>query len=354
MTTSTLLRDAETRPDVPDHEPERLPTRAGQKPIMLAITVIPFAGVITAIWLLWGSAVGVTDLVLFGSLYVLCALGITVGYHRMLTHRAFRAHPALRAVLLVFGSMAVQGNAIGWATDHRTHHAHSDKDGDPHSPHAGFASGILGQVRGLVHAHVGWMFHHERVADRNRWAKDLLDDPIIVFVDRTFVVWAVAGFALPFAIGGPARWMEGSAHRIDLGWPGTGLRRPSHHVEHQLHLPRLRAAAVSRQRPVHEQLAARPAVARRELASQPSRLPVVCIPRARPPGRRVRHLHLGVRAHRPRIRRPPRHRRTTGAQAPAGRRDQSFAGDTVVNRRSRIDGSIPAATPTPWRSGARA
>ena len=162
MTTSSLSRDTEIQSVAPDHEPERLPTRAGQKPIMVAITVVPFAGVITAIWLLWGSAVGVTDLVLFGSLYVLCALGITVGYHRMLTHRAFRAHPALRAVLLVFGSMAVQGNAIGWATDHRTHHAHSDKDGDPHSPHAGFASGILGQVRGLVHAHVGWMFHHER------------------------------------------------------------------------------------------------------------------------------------------------------------------------------------------------
>jgi stearoyl-CoA desaturase (delta-9 desaturase) len=228
MTTSSLLRDTETRPNAADHEPERLPTRAGQKPIMLAITVIPFAGVITAIWLLWGSAVGVTDLVLFGSLYVLCALGITVGYHRMLTHRAFRAHPALRAVLLVFGSMAVQGNAIGWATDHRTHHAHSDKDGDPHSPHAGFASGILGQVRGLVHAHVGWMFHHERVADRNRWAKDLLDDPIIVFVDRTFVVWAVAGFALPFAIGGLLGGWKGAL--TGLIWGGLVRVFVGHHI----------------------------------------------------------------------------------------------------------------------------
>ena len=216
MTTSPLRRDA------------RLPTRAGQKPIMIAITVLPFAGVIAAIWLLWGSAVGATDLILFGSLYVLCALGITVGYHRMLTHRAFRAHPALRAVLLVLGSMAVQGNAIGWATDHRTHHAHSDQDGDPHSPHAGFASGTLGQIRGLVHAHVGWMFHHERVADRDRWAKDLLDDPIITFVDRTFIVWAVAGFALPAAIGGLLGGWKGAL--TGLIWGGLARVFVGHHV----------------------------------------------------------------------------------------------------------------------------
>ena len=221
-------READISLETPDPKVARQPTRAGQKQIMVAITVVPFAGVIAAIWLLWGSGVGVTDLVLFGSLYVLCALGITVGFHRMLTHRAFRAHPSLRAVLLVLGSMAVQGNAIGWATDHRTHHAHSDKDGDPHSPHAGFASGIVGQVRGLLHAHVGWMFHHERVADRNRWAKDLLDDPIIVFVDRTFVIWAAAGLALPFAIGGLLDGWKGAL--TGLIWGGLVRVFVGHHV----------------------------------------------------------------------------------------------------------------------------
>jgi stearoyl-CoA desaturase (delta-9 desaturase) len=194
---------------------------------MVAATVVPFAGVLAAIWLLWGSGVGAADLVMFGMFYVACALGITVGYHRMLTHRAFRAHPALRATLLVLGSMAVQGNAIGWATDHRTHHAHSDREGDPHSPH-GFASGIFGQVRGLVHAHVGWMFHHERVADRNRWAKDLLDDPIIVFVDRTFMIWAVAGFALPCAIGGLLGGRQGAG--TGLVWGGLVRVFVGHHV----------------------------------------------------------------------------------------------------------------------------
>jgi stearoyl-CoA desaturase (Delta-9 desaturase) len=203
-------------------------TRAGQKGIMVAITLVPFVAVLAAIWLLWDSAVSSDDLVLFGVFYVLCALGITVGFHRMLTHRAFVAHPALRAALLVLGSMAVQGEAIGWAIDHRAHHAHSDQDGDPHSPHAGFASGIVGQFRGLVHAHVGWMFHHRRLADRNRWAKDLVDDPVIRFVDRTFVIWAVMGFALAFAIGG----LLGGWHGAFTGLLWGGLVRVfvGHHV----------------------------------------------------------------------------------------------------------------------------
>jgi len=203
-------------------------TRRGQRGIMVATTVVPFAAVVTAIYLLWDSAVGPADLALLGVFYVLCALGITVGFHRMLTHRAFQAHPALRAVLLVLGSMAVQGDAIGWAIDHREHHAHSDQDGDPHSPHAGFASGIVGQFRGLLHAHVGWMFDHERAADRRHWAKDLLEDPIIRFVDRTFVIWAALGLALPFAIGGLLGGWHGAL--TGLLWGGLVRMFIGHHV----------------------------------------------------------------------------------------------------------------------------
>src|SRR4051794_12339981 len=203
-------------------------TRAGQKAIMLAVTVVPFLGVAAAIVLLWNSQVGPFDLALLAVAYLLCSLGITVGFHRMLTHRAFVAHPALRAVLLAFGSMAVQGRAIDWAIDHRAHHAHSDREGDPHSPHAGFGGGIGGQARGLLHAHVGWMFHHERLTDRRRWAKDLLDDPIIRFIDRTFVPWAVLGFVIPAAAG----WLYAGWHGAITGLLWGGLVRVfiGHHV----------------------------------------------------------------------------------------------------------------------------
>ena len=125
---------------------------------MLAITIIPFVGFVAAVALLWNTAVGWTDLGLLVVLYVFCGFGITIGFHRMLTHSAFEAVKPLKAGLLIFGSMAVQGSAITWAVDHRTHHAHSDKEGDPHSPHHGFGGGVGGQLRGLLHAHMGWMF----------------------------------------------------------------------------------------------------------------------------------------------------------------------------------------------------
>jgi stearoyl-CoA desaturase (delta-9 desaturase) len=178
-------------------------------------TGLPFVAFLLAVWFAWNLAVGWVDLVLFFGLYTFCALGITVGFHRMLTHRAFRAPPAVRLAFLILGSMAIQGRAIEWAVDHRAHHAHSDHDGDPHSPHAGFAAGPLGQLRGLWHAHVGWMFHHHRLADQRRWAKDLYDDRVIRFADRTFMLWAVLGLALPFVLGG----------LLTLSWQGalTGL-----------------------------------------------------------------------------------------------------------------------------------
>ncbi len=179
------------------------PTAAGwgQKTTMLAITVIPLLGFVTAVALLWNLAVGWSDLMLLAVLYVLMGLGVTVGYHRMLTHRAFEAVAPLKAALLVLGSMSLQGSAIDWAVDHRTHHAHSDKEGDPHSPHHGFGRGIGGQLRGLLHAHVGWLFVHPHAADKERLGRDLIEDRLVRFIDRTFVLWAVLGFVLPFVAG---------------------------------------------------------------------------------------------------------------------------------------------------------
>jgi stearoyl-CoA desaturase (Delta-9 desaturase) len=172
-----------------------------QKGTMLALTIIPFVAFVAAVALLWNTAVGWTDLGLLVVLYVFCGFGITIGFHRMLTHSAFEAVKPLKASLLIFGSMAVQGSAITWAVDHRTHHAHSDKEGDPHSPHHGFGGGLGGQLRGLLHAHMGWMFSHPAGQERERMARDLSQDRLVRFIDRTFLLWAVLGFVVPFALG---------------------------------------------------------------------------------------------------------------------------------------------------------
>lgn len=173
----------------------------GRNIAMIVITVLPFAGLIAAVTLLWNKAVGPSDLALFAGMYVLCGFGITIGFHRMLTHHAFEAIAPLKAGLLIFGSLAIQGPAIDWAVDHRTHHAFSDKEGDPHSPHHGYSSSIWGRLQGLAHAHVGWMFGHNRT-ERERYAKDLLGDRLVVTISNLFPLWVLLSFAIPFALGG--------------------------------------------------------------------------------------------------------------------------------------------------------
>ncbi|MGI9149353.1 MAG: acyl-CoA desaturase [Chloroflexota bacterium] len=161
-----------------------------QKALVLTIVVVPFLATAFAILQLWGRAVGWRDLALLAGLYIPISLGVTAGFHRMLTHRSFRAHPAARATILILGSMAVEGAAIGWAANHLKHHALSDQPGDPHSP-----------ADGLVHAHLGWLFNLEQ-ADPAIYCRSLLRDPVVVFVDRTFLVWVALSLVIPFALGG--------------------------------------------------------------------------------------------------------------------------------------------------------
>ena len=158
--------------------------------------VIPVAGFVTAIALLWNTLVGPLELSVMFVLYVLTGLGITVGFHRLLTHRAFETGPAVKAVFAVLGSMAVQGPVINWVADHRKHHAFTDVDGDPHSPHNG-----RGAISGLWYAHVGWLFTEQGRAERAKYARELLEDPLLRFVDRLFFVWVVLGLLVPFGLG---------------------------------------------------------------------------------------------------------------------------------------------------------
>jgi stearoyl-CoA desaturase (delta-9 desaturase) len=164
----------------------------------------PLVGLVVAVVLLWDKAVGPLELTLLFVFYVITALGITLGYHRMFTHRAFESSRSFRAVIAALGSMAVQGSVITWVADHRKHHAFTDHDGDPHSPHL-HGPGFVGAVKGLWHAHIGWLFESVGTAERERFAPDLVKDKLMRVMDKLFFVWVIAGFAIPFALG----WIVG-------------------------------------------------------------------------------------------------------------------------------------------------
>ena len=172
-----------------------------ERSITITAVVLPFLGFGVALWQCWGGAVTIRDLVVLALMYALAGFGVTVGFHRLLTHRSFDATPAVRATLAVLGSMAVQGAVIHWVADHRKHHAFSDEAGDPHSPHTSEATGWRRVVRGFCHAHVGWMFSRTDRASARRYAPDLRRDPVITAIDRLFPVWALAGLAVPFLAG---------------------------------------------------------------------------------------------------------------------------------------------------------
>ncbi|MGA2454882.1 MAG: acyl-CoA desaturase [Solirubrobacteraceae bacterium] len=167
----------------------------------VAVMVVPLGLVALAAWRAWGGALRWPDLVALAVTYVLTGLGITVGFHRLLTHRSFKTSPALRALFAALGSAAVEGPVIEWVANHRKHHQFSDEPGDPHSPHVDHASGWRGAFGGLFHAHVGWILGGDALANEQRYAKDLLADPVVRFVDRTFVLWVALGLAFPFGLG---------------------------------------------------------------------------------------------------------------------------------------------------------
>jgi stearoyl-CoA desaturase (delta-9 desaturase) len=165
------------------------------------ITVVPFLLVILAAWQLWNRELHWRDVFIFFVMYIPVGLGVTVGYHRLLTHRAFKTSPWMRGVLGILGTMSIEGPLISWVADHRKHHAYTDRLGDPHSPHVDHGVGLSGALRGLGHAHMGWLFNHTQRGSRERFAPDLIADPVISFIDKTFIVWSLLGLAIPFGLG---------------------------------------------------------------------------------------------------------------------------------------------------------
>jgi stearoyl-CoA desaturase (Delta-9 desaturase) len=186
------------------------------KAVALVVVVVPFLATLLAIWLLWDRAVHWSDLLLLVVMYTVVAFGVTVGYHRMLTHRSFVPHPAVKAVLLVLGSMALEGDALQWTATHTKHHALADREGDPHSP-----------LEGFVHAHLGWIFA-ETDADPRRYCKHLLQDRLVLFVSRTHLLWVVLALAIPFTLGGLLAGWVGAL--TGLLWGGLVRQFLTHHV----------------------------------------------------------------------------------------------------------------------------
>ncbi len=168
----------------------------------LAGVLVPFVGLLVAIVALWGTdLVGWSDLAIMAGMYVVTCLGVTLGYHRLLTHRSFATHTWLQYVIAIAGSMAVQGPVMTWVADHRKHHAHTDQEGDPHSPHTHGGSGWRAAAKGLWYAHMGWLFDRAGQADPAKYARDLHEDPAMRRIDRLFPLWVLVGVLIPFGLG---------------------------------------------------------------------------------------------------------------------------------------------------------
>ena len=224
---STIAAESLPTPSEPQSR-ETVPMTLAHKVLNLIFVPLPLVGLIVAVVLLWHRGIGPLELGLMVGLYTVTCLGTTLGYHRLFTHRSFETSRAFRAGVAILGSLAVEGSVITWVADHRKHHAYSDREGDPHSPQLA-GPGFWGAVKGLWHAHMGWLWETVGTADRMRFAPDLMRDRTLRVIDKLFGLWVVISFAIPFAIG----WIVGGglgAALTALLWGGFVRVLLLHHV----------------------------------------------------------------------------------------------------------------------------
>lgn len=176
----------------------------GEQTALYLFVIIPFLAFLAAIPVAWGWGLNWTDVALFVCFYAVSGLGITVGYHRLFTHKSFKANRPLRIALAIAGSLAIEGPVIRWVADHRRHHAFSDKEGDPHSPWR-YGESVPALMKGLGYAHIGWMFD-EMHTNREKYTPDLMADRDIKFVDDTFGIWIAVSLLSPALLGGLITW----------------------------------------------------------------------------------------------------------------------------------------------------
>ncbi len=209
MTEASIRSVANLNSPTPPQEAVPKQVSPGIKLLTLVVVILPFAGLLAAVALLWGHGFRWVELGLLLGMYLLTALGITVGFHRLFTHRSFEASRMVQLILAALGSMAVEAPLLKWVAVHRRHHQHSDQPGDPHSPH-GHGKGVLGLLRGVWHAHIGWLFRPEQ-PDLPRYVKDLYQDGPVRVVSALFPLWIGIGLLAPAVLG----WL------LTGGWLGA-------------------------------------------------------------------------------------------------------------------------------------
>ncbi|MGO4443530.1 acyl-CoA desaturase [Mycobacterium sp. 2YAF39] len=208
-----MMLQTTTRPAVSKNRDESLaraivqlnPKSARAKRVVALVTVgIPAIGFAIAAYMTFAGTVTILDLSLFAVFYAIQMFGVSIGFHRYLAHKAFKTSPFFEGVLMIMGSMALEGPILFWVSTHRRHHRFSDEEGDPHSPNRS-GDGLLGKLKGLWYAHVPWMFSDQesRVAV---FAPDVVRDRRLYYFNRTYPLWALVSLLLPallgFAIGG--------------------------------------------------------------------------------------------------------------------------------------------------------
>ena len=197
---------------------------------LLSMMIFPLLGMVAAIAMAWqfGLMSWLNLGMLIGGWY-LTGLGITIGFHRMLTHRSFETNNTMRAFWTALGSLSLEGSPLDWCMVHRKHHQFSDHEGDPHSPSLS-GEGFWNGVKGFWHSHIGWMFKDNwSRGERKKFVPDLMNDPMLVSIDRNYHWWVWATFLIPLVIGGLATW---SWQGAILGFIWGGLARVclSHHM----------------------------------------------------------------------------------------------------------------------------
>ena len=202
MTTVEPLLDAPRSEAVPADVADR--KTWAQQVVLTVFLVLPFAALVAAVPLAWGWGMSWRDVVIAGTFYAVSGLGVTVGFHRHLTHRSFAARRPVRIALAIAGSMALEASAIQWVADHRRHHRFSDKAGDPHSPWR-YGTSFAALTKGFFYSHIGWLYDWERT-DELKYAPDLVADRDINFISRKFPLWVAFSLVLPPLIGGLWGW----------------------------------------------------------------------------------------------------------------------------------------------------
>jgi stearoyl-CoA desaturase (Delta-9 desaturase) len=205
MTTTTDATAARTGDGITPRavaRPEIMPERTSvfDRVLVAVFVAVPFLALLAAVPLAWGWGLSWHDIVLAVAFYYLTGLGVSVGLHRYFTHGSFKATRWFKIALAIAGSLAIEKPVITWVADHRRHHKYSDRDGDPHSPWR-FGNDAKALARGLVYAHIGWMFDGD-ITSEEKFCPDWLADSDVVAISRWFPGLVAVSLLAPALIGG--------------------------------------------------------------------------------------------------------------------------------------------------------